>query len=518
MTPRHFAYWLLVAMVCAALPSWAAGPATDTSFGTETVSVVPQGEFSKVTVQDCGSLTDVGKPELPVRVLRFVVPSDMRVEDVTISYLVEEELPGFHKVLPAQKQVPIGETAEWTGPDSAIYNSDELYPASRVEYLGDGYFGGYRIASVAIYPLRYAPRSGRLVLASDVSVALELAPAANRAHPRGRMTVSSDELYRDLVKTMVENPWEVDGKLSGVDIVDGISEEGFLPRYTPSLEGSPVEYVIITKESFVPYFQPLADWKTKKGVPTVIRTVAWIEENYQGGTDTTERIRFFIQDAYESWGATYFLLGGDTNIVPVRYGWSAYYGGWEVSSDLYYSDLDGNWNLDGDSKFGEGYSGVSAPGDSVDMFPDVFVGRAPAASTIEAETFVDKDACLREDAHRHVRGAEPVPRRGALPLRLGAAAAHHHRRRGTRRGTCASSRTGRRARRAGLPELRAVPGVVRTLGAGGPGLHERGLQHHVARGTRQQGHPAVQQERLHHRPGHRRAHERGRTGPASSGC
>ena len=170
----------------------------------------------------------------------------------------------------------------------------------------------------------------------------------------------------------------------------GSAEEGFLPRYTPSLDGSPVEYVIITSDNFESYFQPLADWKTKKGVPAVVRTVSWIDEQLPGRRDTAERIRFFIQDAYASWGTTFVLLGGDTSIVPVRFAWSAYYGGWDVSTDLYYSDLDGNWNLDGDSKFGEGYSGVSSPGDSVDLYPDVFVGSAPAASTIEVETFVSK--------------------------------------------------------------------------------------------------------------------------------
>jgi len=350
MAPRHLAHWLLIAVVCVALPAWAVGPATDTSFSSEAVSVAPAGEFSKVTVLGCQSLSDVGKPELPVRVLRFVVPSDMRV----------------------------------------IYESDELYPRNRVEYLGEGYFGGYRIASVAVYPLQYAPMSGRLILASNVSVALELAPAANRAHPRGRMTASSEELYRELVEGIVENPLEVAGKLSGVDVVGEVGEEGFSPRYTPSLEGSPVEYVIITIEEFEPYFQALANWKIQKGVPTVIRTVSWIEANYPGGTDLSERVRFFIQDAYESWGTTFVLLGGDTGVVPVRFARSAYYGGWDVTSDLYYSDLDDNWNLDGDSKFGEGYAGATSPGDSVDLYPDVFVGRAPTANALEVETFVTK--------------------------------------------------------------------------------------------------------------------------------
>ena len=78
-------------------------------------------------------------------------------------------------VMPAQPEAPIGGTAEWADPDPAIYGSDALFPSSRVEYLGDGYLGGYRIASVAVYPLQYSPGSGRLVLATDVSVELELA-------------------------------------------------------------------------------------------------------------------------------------------------------------------------------------------------------------------------------------------------------------------------------------------------------------------------------------------------------
>jgi len=398
MAPRHLAHWLMIAVVCAAMPAWAAGPATDTSFGIEEIEITPQGEFAKLALPECRSISGVGEPELPVRILRFVVPQDMRVEDVIVSHLSERELPGKHTVFPAQKQVPVGETAEWTGPDDSIYRSDDLFPASRVQYLGDGYLGGYRIASVAVYPLQYAPRSGRLVLAEDISVELELAPGANRAAPRQRMTPASSELYRRLVADLVENPWEVAGKMSHVQISDVVGDEGFSPRYTPSLEGSPVEYVIITSPEFEPYFQDLADWKTKKGVPTVIRTTTWIETNYPGGTDAAERIRFFIKDAYESWGATFFLLGGDTNIIPVRRAWSAYYGGWEVTNDLYYSDLDGNWNLDGDSRFGEGYAGASAPGDSIDLYPDVFVGRAPAASATEVETFVDKSLTYVQSA------------------------------------------------------------------------------------------------------------------------
>src|SRR4029078_2129143 len=62
-----------------------------------------------------------------------------------------------------------------------------------------------------------------------------------------------------------------------------------------------------------------------------------------------------------------------------------------IPTDLYYSDLDGNWNADGDSLFGEGFAdSVTAPGDKLNLIPDVYVGRAPVTNVAQATTFVDK--------------------------------------------------------------------------------------------------------------------------------
>ncbi|MBD3348963.1 MAG: hypothetical protein GF400_07185 [Candidatus Eisenbacteria bacterium] len=391
MAARRFT-WLFVLLVAAlaAQPAAARGPARAVAFDPSSVEVVEAGKFSAVSVPGLRSLSEPGAPDLPARVLHFVIPGDSRVEDVVAEYK-ETELRGAHLVLPAQPEVPIGETPRWAEPDPSIYESAEPYPESRVVYLGDGYLGGYRIASVAVYPIQYVPSEGRLVLATDVSVELELARGANRSVSRRRMTGRTAELYRGIVSGMVENPWDVARvPASGVELVDEVGPEGFSPRWSPSLEGSPVEYVIITNDELAPYFQDLADWKTQKGVPAVVKTVSWINSNYPGGCDTPERIRLFIRDAYTSWGTSYVLLGGDTGVVPPRYVWSDYYGGWEISTDLYYSDLDGNWNDDGDSFFGEGYAGYGDQGDSLDLYSEVFVGRAPATTTLEAETFVDK--------------------------------------------------------------------------------------------------------------------------------
>jgi len=392
MTPRSVLVWLAVGlMLAASSAAQAVNPTTDVAVDRSEIELVSDGRLVTPLIDGYRSLAREGHPDIPARVVNFVIPPDMSVADVIVSFGAEETLQGTHRVAAKQPELPIGEERTPVEASMEVYGSDEIFPSERAVYLGDGYLGGYHIASVALYPLRYHPESGRLVVTSELEARLELTPSVDRSAPRHRMTRDASDTYRRIVSGMVENPEDIEACAKhGVAVEDGSSPGGFAPRHSPSLEGSLVEYVIITNEEYESYFQQIADWKTKKGVPAVVRTVSWIDANYPGGCDTAERIRLFIQDAFASWGTTYVLLGGDTDVVPPRYGVSAYYGGWDISTDLYYSDLDSNWNGDGDSDFGEGYSGPTAVGDSVDLYPDVFVGRAPVATIIEAETFVDK--------------------------------------------------------------------------------------------------------------------------------
>ena len=159
----------------------------------------------------------------------------------------------------------------------------------------------------------------------------------------------------------------------------------FVPASAPSLEGSPVDYVIITPASLAVSMDSLATWKTAKGVPTVVKTVEWIEANYRRGTDRAETIRFFIQDAYEKWGVQWVLLAGDTPEIPARYFYSTYYfGGSSIPCDLYFAALDGDFNADHDALFGE------QPADNPDLYPEVYAGRLPVSTPQAALTVVSK--------------------------------------------------------------------------------------------------------------------------------
>ncbi|RLJ03783.1 MAG: hypothetical protein DRP08_03015, partial [Candidatus Aenigmatarchaeota archaeon] len=157
---------------------------------------------------------------------------------------------------------------------------------------------------------------------------------------------------------------------------------------------SSYDHVIITNSSFAGAFQQLADWKTRKGVKSHVVTVEYINSTFPG-RDLQEKIRNYITYAYLNEGIEYVLLGGDgdganvggesgDNIIPCRGFYSSTAGetDYNIPADLYYAALDGTWNDDNDSKWGE-------PGED-DLYAEVYVGRAPVDSLEEVNNFISK--------------------------------------------------------------------------------------------------------------------------------
>jgi hypothetical protein len=175
------------------------------------------------------------------------------------------------------------------------------------------------------------------------------------------------------------------------EAVKGMVENPDVASTYPLLGEKPLDtykYVIITSSDLVSAFEPLKNQKISKLGSAEIFTVSGITSTYSG-VDTQEKIRNFIKDYYNNHGTEWVLLGGDVEIVPHRgcYGKVYSTSGWVIDEnipcDLYYSDLDGSWNADGDSIWGE-------VEDNVDLLWDVAVGRAPVNTATEATNFVNK--------------------------------------------------------------------------------------------------------------------------------
>jgi hypothetical protein len=346
----------------------------DLTFDTQQFAFDSMDQYTLIRAEGMACLPDQGAPSLPWQPVHVAIPYDAQAARVEISRADEVELPGHFGILPIQVPTVLGSVpARWVDGDPEIYASNEFYPREILRGVTQGFMGNNRILSFYVCPLRFNPITGALVLVSEMEVRIELESSTPRRPLRP--VKQERDILGDIVRKVVSNPRDV---------------MSFAPDFTPAaatqLEDGYYEYIIITRDSLAAAYAPLVDWKTEKGVPAKCVTREWIEANYSG-TVVQEQIKAFIRDAYQEWGSVWFLLGADTGIIPSRvaYAMDADMGisGNKIRADLYYSDLDNDWNDNGSNPCGE-------IDDNIDMYPDVFVGRAPARNVAHVETFVEK--------------------------------------------------------------------------------------------------------------------------------
>ncbi len=346
-----------------------------------------------VQVPGMGRTWEQGFPELPYVVLTLLVPQGQRLIAVHVAGGSPARSVGGQVTLQAAqpKQTDDGDLVQ-PRPARLGKSGAALYPAVEAEPGGSGALHGYQLASVRLYPVRYEAGTGKILVRDRFDLDLDLEPTAAPFLQRQRFDASVEATARQEVERLVLNPEALGTYERRIGVLVESERRGFRPTQAPSLEGSPVENVIITSQALAANFQVLADWKTQRGVPTVVRTLEWIQANYQHGSDLQETVRNFIRSAYSLWSSRFVLLGGDTDVVPARYGYSEF--GPEtdryIPTDMYFACLDGNWNSDGDALWGEAAIPTDTPVDEPDLYAEVFVGRLPVSTPAEAGALISK--------------------------------------------------------------------------------------------------------------------------------
>jgi len=362
------------------------------------------GEFDLVTLPSADFTKEIGAPLLPAQTIHILLPPASRLSGVKIVGLEREVLGKGYRIHPCQPPAPTdGSAPPDFVPPSSVYRSDVPYPAEEATLISENVFAGFRLASVKVYPLSYRPKSGELTLNRSIRLSVSYEPKLE-AEPRKRVSLRAASEMERVIGALVRNPGMMDSyrdqALTTVDTsvarplsleVLPLSEDG-----DPLDEPGQLEYIIITTGDLANEFQPLADWKTKKGIPAMVVTLDWIQNNYPQGCDLQETIRnFLIEVKSHHQSLAYVLIGGDVDVVPVRFtapqasvvsGYEDYPELRPIPTDLYYGDIDpptNNWNGDGDAEFGES-------GDDPDAVPDLYVGRAPVNTADQAVTFVTK--------------------------------------------------------------------------------------------------------------------------------
>lgn len=357
---------ILIAQALTAAPAPGAVHRQTITFSESQLAFTRSGDYDLISLEGARWLRQAGKPLLPAVPLAIGLEA-RRIVGVQAAAAESLVIAGTFSVKPSQPPRPISapSAAGLVAPDAATYASADPYPARLVELVGTGELAGTKVCELLVCPLRYTPAAGRLVLYTSIEITVEYEESFFAGGPGG-----SGEL-RTLAERLVgsqSGPWRKSRK-AVADI-------------TP-LGAGEVAYLIITSDALKEAFEPLKEWKTRKGLPCEIVTVETVAGSY-AGVDLQEKIRACIKHFNTVSGTDWVLLGGDVGVVPSRQAYVPLSDRPYIPCDLYYSDLDGTWNADGDPLWGEVTS------DQVDMYADVFVGRAPVETADEAAAFVSK--------------------------------------------------------------------------------------------------------------------------------
>jgi len=234
------------------------------------------------------------------------------------------------------------------------------------------YSHGYAILDFSLNPLQYNPKDGTLVCYSQMTVIINLQDT--NYVDQFFSNNPSDEAY---VKTLVSNP----------DITN-LYQTADLPTFEypgglcdPSQH---FDYVIITTtQNGLDYWDiggtlhynwnSLIAKHNGDGLSSTVVTVQQINacSDYFNATSlfngSQAHIREFCKDAYQDWETRYVLIAGDADTIPARQLYYQFEG--NVDSDLYWSNLDNDFNSDHDSQWGEA-------GDSgFDVYSEIYIGR-----------------------------------------------------------------------------------------------------------------------------------------------
>lgn len=341
----------------------------DYSFNQPTMETVVIGSesYDRVIVPNAPNGGDINAPSLPATGAQILLPFGSKIESIEIIRGERILIGKDFEIEPNQQPIPLSaDPGEFVIPipNKAIYESDQLYPEKLFENIGTYGFRGYQILILKLHPVQYLPSTGELFYYPNMSVVVNTSSADK-----------SSNLFRGL-------PEDENRVLTRVDNPDMVSS------YSGALKspGSNYDLLIITTPELAASFQPLKDYHDTTGILTEIHTTDYI------GSTNPDDIRGYIQLVYMTDGIRYVLIGGDDDVIPSKDMYvESYPGGYieyDIPTDLFFGCLDGPFNNDGDSQWGEPNDGEN--GGDVDLIAEVFIGRASAGNVTEADRFVTK--------------------------------------------------------------------------------------------------------------------------------
>jgi len=298
---------------------------------------------------DYHTTMEVGRPQLPAISELIGIP-DLSNVRVSVEETEEITLGGYH-VYPYQEPRLENEVRPFFI-ERDFYENNVYYPALDVEVSRPGIWRDARIVTLKTYPVKYNPATGDIKIYRRMVVRLEYSGTSDTnvfTGPRKPIKPVWDRLYH---RTILNYAFL------------GYAKAGNSLYKTAT--SSDYDYLIITVDNYDDNIQPLANWKTRRGIKSKVFKLSSIGAN----PDQTD-IKNFIKEKYNNYNISYVLLVGDPADLPLPtgqepnppYAPTTWYG------DFWYADT----------------NNVEFPTE-----PELAVGRISAVSDDEVDLIVDK--------------------------------------------------------------------------------------------------------------------------------
>jgi len=221
--------------------------------------------------------------------------------------------------------------------DKEYYASRDFMPGDIARLTESGVLRGRNLNILEIYPVQYLPSTGELKIMKKCKIKITF-HGADFELTREKINRYTSPAFQKMFEKLILN--------HGDYKVRSNAKNG---------EG----YLIIVYDDFYDEILPFANWKEMIGYEVTITNTSDIP-----GGPSKENIRNYIDNAYHNWSTppSYVLLVGDTPQIPT---WPGTTGPNAV--DLYYVTVDGT-----------------------DYFPDIHIGRFPAATEAHVAAMVNK--------------------------------------------------------------------------------------------------------------------------------
>ncbi|MGB9006080.1 MAG: C25 family cysteine peptidase [Candidatus Aminicenantales bacterium] len=354
-----------------------------------------------------------GNPALPFQVYQLALPPDVLVRSVDLKVIQvrEQKIKGKYRVA-AVPPLPIDPSAErmkrakwelskWgigkrikAGKNTLVFERDAFHPSAYFKVIPTGQLRKWCAAAIVFYPVRYNPVQQSLVMAEEALIKVTFTRDPAILRQKTVQALLRDSKFDDWAGRIFLNyeqakAWYLKPLRSsgGIPRLPGPPASSGPSSPAPVPDPLDPDYAIITTDAIFANTAELDDFcfhkqslghsvtvVTEHGTHTVTGSpgsysfvdAAGGYEDVAGDPPNgrSQRIRKWLQDNYLSLGIEYVLLIGNPdpdNIeaddpvgdIPMQDCWYDLFS--DHPTDFYYSDLSGDWDLDGDTLYGEMY-------------------------------------------------------------------------------------------------------------------------------------------------------------------